>query len=293
MHRKRKRTYTLEGMIDYYEESEPILSKHLKELHTMVGMQELKQAVVAQIQFIKCNNGTDSHFLNTVLQGPPGCGKTSVAKILYNIWISLNIFHADTEFHIVHRSDLIGSFMGQTAQKTMKLLRKLSGGVIFIDEAYSLMNGEKDEYGKECLDTINSFLSEEKGKTIMILAGYAKDLKERVFSVNSGLERRFSWMFTIQKYTYQELYSIFVRQLKQHKWSCHHTCISLFKEHYQKFTYAGGDTENIAFKAKLEYSKDNWYKKKHGRRLSKVHVEKAILKIFDRHKEDVYKYMYI
>ena len=84
-------------------------------------------------------------FLNTVLLGPPGCGKTTVAEVLFNIWASLELFDEGTEFNIVHRADLVGTYLGHTASKTMKLLQKLSGGVVFIDEAYSLFIIDPDE----------------------------------------------------------------------------------------------------------------------------------------------------
>lgn len=294
MQRKRKRPCkttkmtSIEEMI-YYTKNKPKykqLNKHLNTLNHMVGMQELKDSVVAQIQFIVCNDGKiDEHFLNTVLQGPPGCGKTTVAEILFNIWASLDLFDEGTEFTIIHRSDLVGTYMGHTATKTSKLLNKLSGGVIFIDEAYSLMNGDKDDYGKEALDQINAFLSEEKGKTIMILAGYEKELDERVFETNPGLRRRFGWYFSIKKYSAEELYNIFVKQLKKHRWSCDRKVKELFVNRFDEFEHSGGDTENIAFKAKLAYAKDNWNKRKQNRRLTKEHVERAMEETFV-HKED-------
>ena len=254
MQRKRKRHQViqktpLEEMIFYTRKKAPYkrLNKHLRRLNTLIGMDTLKEAVVAQIQFILTNNGKmDEHYLNTVLQGPPGCGKTTAAEVLFNIWASLDIFDEDTEFTIVHRSDLVGTYMGHTASKTKKLLDKLSGSVIFIDEAYSLMNGEKDDYGKEALDQINAFLSEEKGKTIIILAGYEKELNERVFESNPGLRRRFGWTFTIEPYSANELYSIFESQLKKYNWKCDKNVKELFHDHFDKFKHAGGDTENLS-----------------------------------------------
>ena len=130
--------------------------------------------------------------------------------------------------------------------------------MIFIDEAYSLSTGERDDYGKECLDVINAFLSEEKGKTVMIIAGYKQDLQDHFFSKNAGLKRRFNWTFTIPSYTSNELFQIFKHQLNQYNWTCEDSCKSLFKTHYKLFKHFGGDTENIAFKAKIEYSKRNW-----------------------------------
>lgn len=299
MQRKRKRPHTdrssLEQMISYTRKRNKYktLSKHLRKLNGMIGMETLKEAVVSQIQFIITNDGKlDEHFLNTVLLGPPGCGKTTVAEVLFNIWASLDFFDEDTEFSIVHRSDLVGTYMGHTANKTMKLLNKLSGGVIFVDEAYSLMNGDKDDYGKESLDQINAFLSEEKGKTIMIMAGYEDEMNDRIFTTNPGLRRRFGWFFTIEPYTAEQLFKIFLTQLKKHNWTCEPKAKELFVAHFDRFENSGGDTENIAFKAKLAYCKDNWNKKNKTRKLSVEHVKKAIEETLV-HKEDNYNNMYI
>lgn len=300
MQRKRRRPVkksSLEEMISYTRKKNRFkkLNKHLRRLNDLVGMETLKESIVSQIQFIMTNNGKmDEHYLNTVLQGPPGCGKTTAAEVLFNIWASLDIFDEDTEFTIVHRSDLVGTYMGHTASKTKKLLDKLSGSVIFIDEAYSLMNGEKDDYGKEALDQINAFLSEEKGKTIMILAGYEKELDERVFVSNPGLRRRFGWTFTIAPYTADELYRIFVSQLKQYNWKCEKGVKQLFHDNFDKFENAGGDTENIAFKAKLQYSREFWKKKTQSRCLTKEHVSKAMSETFvhkDSNKDYVNMYI--
>jgi len=270
------------------------LVKHLKDLGAMIGMDELKKAVIGQIQFIVTNDHKlDEHYLNTVLQGPPGCGKTTVAEILYNIWTSLELFDENTEFTILHRSDLVGTYMGHTANKTRKLLTKLAGGVIFIDEAYSLISGEKDEYGKEALDQINAFLSEEKGQTVMILAGYEQDLNERIFESNAGLKRRFGWQFTIAPYTAEQLFQIFKIQLKKHGWTCDLSTQQLFVEHFDSFKHAGGDTENIAFKAKLEYCRDNWQAKRQTRKLSVKHVERAMQATFVQKEDSGYLNMYM
>ncbi len=263
------------------------LYTHLNTLESLVGMQRLKESIVSQIQFIMTNDGkTDDHYLNTCLLGPPGCGKTTVAEILFKIWSSLELFDEGTQFTIIRRSDLVGSYMGHTATKTMKLLTKLSGGVIFIDETYTLVSGDKDEYGKEALDQINSFLSEEKGKTVMIFAGYENEINDRIFDSNAGLRRRFGWTFTIEQYTADQLFEIFVRQLNKYNWKCDKSVRSLFHERYDQFQNAGGDTENIAFKAKLEFSKINWMKRNQPRLLTSEHVKPAMDDVLHSERDD-------
>lgn len=282
--KKRKRNETeLNKLINHIRRQKKYrtLIGHLKTLNGMIGMNELKDSVVLQIKYILTTGGKmDSHFLNTILMGPPGTGKTTVAEILYNIWMSLDMFSDGMPFAILHRGDFIGSYMGHTANKARKILNKYAGSVIFIDEAYSLLNGDKDEYGKEALDQLNAFMGEEKSKTIVIAAGYEDKMNTNFFDANPGLKRRFGWKFTIKPYTSNELFQIFERQLKLCGWSVDKKAEELFTANFVKFKNAGGDTENICFQSKLQYSKDNWTKKKQSKRLTYDHVQKAMMQYF-------------
>lgn len=286
--RKKRKRSALEDMISFTKKNKKYnkVTKSLSELNSMIGMKAVKESVVEQLMFLITNDGTDGHFLNTVIQGSPGTGKTTVAKILYDIWTSLDIFKTSDkiEFKIIGRSDLVGSYMGHTATKTRKLLQRYSGNVIFIDEAYSLCGSEKDDYGQEALDEINAFMSEQAGKTIIIIAGYEDSLQDSFFSKNAGLERRFNWSFTIDKYSYEDLYNIFLKQLKTYGWTVESNCEDIFKQKYDLFKNAGGDTANIAFKCKIEYSKRMWKKKDGNKRILKEDVEKAMTKHFQTKK---------
>ena len=284
--RKKRKRSSIEKMIAYTKRTKKYskVSKSLTKLNAMVGMSDVKEAVAEQLQFLITNDGnTDGHFLNTVIQGDPGCGKTSVAKILYEIWSSTGVFEdEDVEFKIMNRSDFVGSYMGHTANKTRKILHKHSGHVIFIDEAYSLCGSEKDDYGKECIDELNSFMGEQLGKTIVIIAGYEDSLNKSYFSVNAGLRRRFNWYFTVQKYTSEELYKIFVKQLREHGWKMGTNCEDLFREKSKYFKNGGGDTSNVAFKCKLEYCKRNWTKKTKDKVIGREDLAAALKKHFKK-----------
>ena len=206
-------------------------------------------------------------------------------------------------FKKVKRSDLIAGFLGQTAIKTEKVLEECRGGVLFIDEAYSLGNSDgkdsKDSFSKECIDMINQWLTENKSEFICIIAGYSDDLAKSFFSCNSGLERRFPIRFQISNYTDEEMGKIFIKKIKEHEWDIDcENLDSIIKSNRKYFKFNGGDMEVLFTKAKISHSK-NLLKSENKKK--KVLTEKDIndgIKIFlenpeikKREKEDINKYI--
>ena len=235
----------------------------LEKLNMLVGMDKLKNDVFRKLIYFVKNEHTDE-YLHTVICGPPGVGKTEFAKIYADIFVRLNVLSSDT-FMEIKRDDLVGKYLGQTAPKTRELLDKALGGVIFLDEAYSLGNEEKrDSFSKEAIDMINQYLSEHKHDLMFIIAGYEEDIDKCFFSYNRGLKRRFSTVYTIENYEYKELLEIFKMKVNQYKYNL---CVEeeklekFFKENKDIFINQGGDIERLFNEIKynqcLRIFKDN------------------------------------
>jgi SpoVK/Ycf46/Vps4 family AAA+-type ATPase len=229
----------------------------LKKLNGMIGMKELKMNVINQILFFIQDLQNDE-MMHTVIVGPPGAGKTFVCKILGNIYKNLGIL-TKGNFLIAQRSDFIGEYLGSTALKTKKLLESCIGGVLFIDEAYSLGNKEKrDSFSKEAIDTLNQFLSENAKNFICIIAGYEKSLQDCFFSWNPGLERRFPWKFNVASYTIEELKDIFRFQIEENGWlldTDENVLLDTFRINKDLFKGNGGDTLIFFDKCKIHHAK--------------------------------------
>jgi SpoVK/Ycf46/Vps4 family AAA+-type ATPase len=160
--------------------------------------------------------------MNICLTGNPGCGKTLLGKILAELYCSMGFLKNDN-FRIVSKADFVAEYLGQTAIKTKKLLKNSLNSTLFLDEAYSLTNGKEDgsssdSYGKEAIDTITQFLSENSGRMVFIVAGYAEDMERCFFGINPGLRRRFPWKYHINDYNYSNLKEIFKYQVFQNGW---------------------------------------------------------------------------
>jgi hypothetical protein len=166
-------------------------------------------------------------------------------------------FNDDEVVKVVSRVDLVGPYVGSTAIKTTKLLEESLGKVLFIDEAYSILQSPEDSFGMEALTTLNLFLSNHPNEILVIFAGYKDLLEAGPFAAQPGLKRRFMWHFDCDGYSIEELYDIFKFKLNQKKLNVtdDDEILALFKQ-YDCFPNYGGDIEKLIFFTDLEHSKD-------------------------------------
>lgn len=281
--------FKLEPHIEYNIDLAMIrdLLPEMEDLNNMIGQQEFKRQVVVLILYYSMRlNRKNDDLLHTAIYGEPGIGKTEFAQKLAKIYLKLGILKNGI-FKKVRRGDLIAGYLGQTSLKTAEVLKSVRGGVLFIDEAYSIGNSSgkdtQDSYSKECLDLINQSLTEMREDDdkyfILMIAGYKDELKRNFFGMNDGLERRFSIHFTMQSYSPEELMKIFIKKILDGGWSIEEGAITdeFIKEHSAHFKHYGGDMELLFVKCKIAHSKNLLAgKSKIKRCISKVDVKDGI-----------------
>ena len=185
----------------------------MEELENLIGLEETKEQVKKIINYIKiCKDKNKIPMLHMVFNGNPGTGKTTVARIIGKIFSEEKILSDKENFVEAQRNDLIGEYVGHTAPKTQRVINKALGGVLFIDEAYSIASYISDEagrdYGAECIATLLKGMEDHRDELCVILAGYTDEM-ERMLNVNPGFESRIQFVINFPDYTAEELYMIF------------------------------------------------------------------------------------
>ena len=256
------------------------IQPELKELNAMVGIVSLKSSILDQLLYYLQGfhkHGSADDYKHTVLYGPPGSGKTEIAKIIGRMYSKMGVIKkpvssgttnassAGTIFKKITRADLVAGYLGQTAIKTKNLLNDSLGGVVFLDEAYSLGHKDgADSFSKECADTLCESLSHNRENIMFIIAGYEKELDVNFFGLNPGLESRFVWRFKIDNYTFDDLWQIFQHKVKVAGWSCDDALIAggktWFKTKFDSLTGLGRDVDTLLFKTKICHSRANYGK---------------------------------
>ncbi|MGY3716622.1 stage V sporulation protein K [Sutcliffiella cohnii] len=195
-----------------------------KELGTLVGLSEMKKIVQEIYAWIYVNKKreeqglkAEKQVLHMMFKGNPGTGKTTVARLIGKLFVDMNVL---SKGHLIEaeRADLVGEYIGHTAQKTRDLIKKAIGGILFVDEAYSLARGGEKDFGKEAIDTMVKHMEDKQHEFILILAGYKNEMEE-FLRTNPGLVSRFPIIIDFPDYTVDELMEITTRMLKEREYT--------------------------------------------------------------------------
>lgn len=203
-----------ENLNDEQDESHS-LDEYLEELNKLVGLEKVKKDVNSLINLVRVRKIRQDRgikqpamSLHLVFSGNPGTGKTTVARLLSKIYHEIGLL---SKGHLIEtdRSGLVGGYVGQTAIKTKEVIDSAVGGILFIDEAYSLASKSENDYGLEAIDTLLKAMEDMREDLIVIVAGYPV-LMDNFLNSNPGLESRFNKFIFFEDYNEEELYDIFI-----------------------------------------------------------------------------------
>ena len=204
-----------------FSDEELDLEELLSELNSLTGLDEVKLEIKALINLLKVKKlrqergmKLPSTSLHMVFSGNPGTGKTTVARLLAKIYKCLGVAKTG-QLVEVDRSNLVEGFVGQTAIKTREVVESALGGILFIDEAYTLTAGKDGkDFGQEAVDTLLKLMEDNRDNLIVIVAGYT-DLMEEFVNSNPGLKSRFNKFILFKDYTGSQLFDIFMSMCKK------------------------------------------------------------------------------
>ena len=196
------------------EEPKPDFDALMAELNELVGLEEVKRDIKNLVNLMKVRKLREQNdlpvppmSLHMVFLGNPGTGKTTVARIVSGLYAAIGVLEKG-QLVEVDRSGLVAGYVGQTALKTQEVIKKAIGGVLFIDEAYSLASGGENDFGREAIETILKAMEDHRDELIVIVAGYTGPM-EKFINSNPGLESRFNKYIFFPDYNGEQLMEMF------------------------------------------------------------------------------------
>ncbi|WBB80462.1 AAA family ATPase [Micromonospora sp. WMMD882] len=239
------------------------LAGPLRELHGLIGLHGVKQEVTALINLIRMSQVRQRMGLpmppmsrHLVFAGPPGTGKTTVARLYGAVLAELGIL---AKGHMIEaaRADLVGQYIGSTAIKTTELVNQAIGGVLFIDEAYTLSagsGGSGPDFGQEAIDALMKIMEDQRDELVVIVAGYS-ELMEKFLASNPGLASRFTRTIEFPNYSVEELVTITSNLCRKHYFELTDDAIAALTTYFERIprnaTFGNGRVARKLFEAMI------------------------------------------
>ena len=242
-------------------EDKQSLDAVMAELNALIGLTSVKDNINDMINLIKVQQArkekglaTPSINMHLVFTGNPGTGKTTVARLIGKIYKALGLLSKGQMIE-TDRSGLVAGYVGQTAIKTKDVIKQAEGGVLFIDEAYTLASGGNNDFGQEAIDTLLKAMEDKRSNMVVIVAGYP-DLMRKFINSNPGLESRFNQYIDFPDYNTDEMTELFLKLCSDNQYSLEDEALVFLRETIEKYHPAdignGRGIRNIFEKAMVE-----------------------------------------
>ncbi len=236
------------------EEKKPSFDELMEQLESLVGLETVKKEVKNLMNLVKVRKLRKENDLpvppmsfHMVFLGNPGTGKTTVARLISGLYAAIGVL-SKGQLVEVDRSGLVAGYVGQTALKTQEVIQSALGGVLFIDEAYSLSSGGDNDFGREAIETLLKAMEDHRDDLVVIVAGYTGPM-EGFISSNPGLESRFNRYFFFPDYNGEQLMEIFRMQCRKNSYTltpeAEEAALKLFTELYEERTENFGNGRDV------------------------------------------------